>query len=102
MRRRALLAASQTGGGKPTNVLRLKVVSEGIDIGIEFNFDFPPTSQLEVSLLTDGYLGWANIPFPAYIQSGVKHSVDVQASKIQILSYTPTEDDTYIYEVIVE
>lgn len=96
------MTASQTGGGKSTNVLRLKPVSGEREMDVEFNFDFPPTSHLEVILLTDGLEGMVKVPFPAYIQSGVKYSVDIAASKIQILSYTPTEDDTYIYEIIVE
>lgn len=104
MRRRALMAASQpSGGGKPVNTLTLRPYSEWGELCVIFSFTFPPSSDLFVEVQTAGLLGIHTIYFLKGKQDGVKISVDIAESpQMQLLSFTPTEDDDYIYEIVIE
>jgi hypothetical protein len=95
----------EESGGKPTNCLTLKPSLNKGDINVDFSFDFPPTSDLTVNLSISNGLGkpTAQINFWKDVQSGLKNSIGMGTStEIQILSYEPAEDDTYIYEIIIE
>jgi hypothetical protein len=95
----------EESGGKPTNCLTLKPSLNKGDINVDFSFDFPPTSDLTVNLSIPNGLGktTAQINFWKDVQSGLKNSIGMGTStEIQILSYEPAEDDTYIYEIIIE
>jgi hypothetical protein len=95
----------EESGGKPTNCLTLKPSLNKGDINVDFSFDFPPTSDLTVNLSISNSLGntTAQINFWKDVQSGLKNSIGMGTStEIQILSYEPAEDDTYIYEIIIE
>jgi hypothetical protein len=95
----------EESGGKPTNCLTLKPSLNKGDINVDFSFDFPPTSDLTVNLSIPNGLGktTAQINFWKDVQSGSKNSIGMGTStEIQILSYEPAEDDTYIYEIIIE
>jgi hypothetical protein len=95
----------EESGGKPTNCLTLKPSLNKGDINVDFSFDFPPTSDLTVNLSISNGPGntTAQINFWKDVQSGSKNSIGMGTStEIQILSYEPAEDDTYIYEIIIE
>lgn len=95
MRRRALLAASQTGGGgKTINYIRMSYSESGPDeYKAFFKADFIPASSIRFEMdgmATDMYTTTtAAIP----MVSGVP--------TLERLTYSPKEDDTYIYEVIM-
>lgn len=85
MRRRALLAASQTGGGKIVNKVQLV---EGVFEWL-LMFDYPVNSHLHVNF-ADGSVD--------VIKGGQQYSTGRPIfDKPTIVGIDPLEDDKYIY-----
>ena len=105
MRRRALLAASQTGGGKTVNRIVLHpIVGEKGSLTVNYNAAFPVASVISIRISTTGVEGVGQINIPKNGQSGRKTTLDVMVNspEIQVLTFVPREDDTYRYEVVIE
>lgn len=106
MRRRALLAASQTGGGKIRNAILAKWSDKPAFAGLyalEFTADYPLSSII--------YIGLSN-GNRVFIESGKTYtSTYGQKYAITVLGMSfikeppyelQIEDDTYIYELVTE
>ena len=109
-RRRSLLAASMHSGGKIVNTIVLRPFAyEGGKLnylGIDYKISYPITSDIKVTFYTNGSFQQTDILFSYEHsgQNGTLRDVDVnpESAEIQIISIDPQEDDTYIYEVVVE
>lgn len=96
MRRRALLAASQTGGGSKTiNYIRMTYYEVGSDeYTVILRADFRPASTIRFEM--DGRISeMVGITYPTTI------NMVAGVPTLERLTYSPKEDDTYIYEVIM-
>lgn len=92
-RHRALLAASQMGGGKIVNHGVL-VVKNGVKLfTATLTFDFPCASLITVIFSTTHGAKYKGIS-----QGDTSTKWD-DMGQVQSFSYSPTEDDTYIYEI---
>ena len=109
-RRRSLLAASMPSGGKIVNTIVLRPFAyEGGKLnylGIDYEINYPITSDIKVTFNTNGSFQQTYILFSSEYsgQNGTFRDVDVnpESAKIQVISIDPQEDNTYIYEVVVE
>jgi hypothetical protein len=105
-RRRALLAASQTGGGggKIVNKITFKDFSTmGPEVYAKRYCDFPPTSIVDIQFYSvDGsYISSSRVS-PSSHADGAKIILGLTFQAPFTADWTPKEDDTYIYEVVLE
>lgn len=65
---------------------------------------FPVSSDIMISMVTNGMEGSALLMLRNGTQSKNHYSVDLgtSSSEITVTSIEPQEDDNYIYEVVVE
>ena len=71
---------------------------------IEYNTLFPVTSEIEINISTNGLVGQAYVMLFEGDSEGISNDADLAPSttEITVNSITPSEDDNYIYEVIIE
>lgn len=109
-RRRALMAASMQSGGKIVNTIVLRpFVYKGGKwnyLGIDYEISYPITSEVKVTFNTNGLFQQNHIIFypEENIQNGTIRDLDMnpESAEIQVISIDPQEDDTYIYDVVIE
>lgn len=98
MRRRALLAASQTGGGggKIVNTITIKVTWDDIlEMGnLYITASYPVASDI---LISDGF----NYNYLLVGETSRNSSLIYPPNNNQ-WSISPSNDDTYIYQIIIE
>ena len=106
MRRRALLAASSMmGGGKQVNTITLKPYVKSRMLWADYYAQYPVKSNITIQVATNGITGKGDIPIYENIQEGTTNTeIDImpESNEITVTSINPQEDDTYIYEVVVE
>lgn len=73
-------------------------------LSIDYNALFPISSEMIISITTNGVDENCSIWLFPGDQIGTKTEVDLgpSTSEIIVTSIDPQEDDTYIYEVVVE
>lgn len=108
-RRRGLLSQSKAGSGKVVNVITLKpyiFTGSGTFDYLQINYSalFPVSSNITINIETNGMFGTALLHMGIGVQSGKTSETDLNpsSSEITVISIDPQEDDTYIYEVVVE
>lgn len=91
------MAASESGGGSKTiNYIRMSYAESGPDeYHVYFEADFIPASEImfEMGGKTTNMGGGVTTEAAITMVSGVP--------TLERLTYSPKEDDTYIYEVII-
>lgn len=99
----------EESGGKIVNtiVLRPYVCKGGKFnyLSIDYEISYPITSDIEVTFYTNGLNQKSTIYFFDYSgQNGTFTDVDMnpESAEIQVISIDPQEDDTYIYDVVIE
>lgn len=107
-RRRGLLSQSKAGSEKLVNVITLKpyIFAGGRFDYLQINYSalFPVSSNIIINIETNGMSGTALLHIGIGVQSGMTSQTDTNpsSSEITVISVDPQEDDTYIYEVVVE
>lgn len=86
------------------NIITLKPYIDSYGLQIEYNTLFPVTSDIRIYISTNGLIGEGMVAVFEGNSSGLSHDVDVGPStpEITVSSITPSEDDNYIYEVVIE
>lgn len=99
-----LLALTLSSGGKLVNIITLKPYIERASLQIEYNTLFPVTSGIKIAISTNGIDGLPHLRLYEGASGGVWNDVDLGPStpEITVRSITPSEDDNYIYEVVIE
>ena len=71
---------------------------------IEYNTLFPVTSVIKINVSTNGIQGQEYIRIFEGESWGIRTEVDMGPStpEITVNSITPSEDDNYIYEIVIE
>lgn len=95
-RRRALLAASQTGGGKIVNHGVLTIEQGNKSFVATIVFDFPCASTISIHIISS-----IRAINEGISEGNISRSF-MGLGKFQSFTYSPTEDDTYIYEITIE
>ena len=101
-RRRALLSAIQTSGGKIVNHGVLKLESFG---NYKSYWEYPVESRITTVVVSDSPSGTRTEALITAIGNDVSWNSYLPGpgeSLSHIESVTPAEDDTYIYEVTIE
>ena len=94
-------------GGKVVNTIVLNPYIEGDkfkSLNIHYSTSYPVASNISIHLVTTGMASATNINISQNSQNGylIEVDMDPETAEIQVISIAPQEDDTYIYEVVVE
>lgn len=105
--RRSLLASLSNdsgSGNKLLNIITLKPYIAYACLQIEYNTLFPVTSDIWIDISTNGIVGQNTMAIFEGNSGGLFFDVDLGPStpEITVNSITPSEDDNYIYEVVIE
>lgn len=99
-RRRALLATSQTRGDKIVNKITFKNLRGKMDLTADIYCDYIPTSTVYITFV--GVSGSQNITFVSPTKYEGSAIIGAKMESPFTADWTPREDDTYIYEVVIE
>lgn len=103
MRRRALLAASAAGGGKPINIIQLSPYIDRGALTVDHKLSDIPTSTIQIRIETTGFIGYGDLLIRSGIQTGSNTDIDMGCSTpdIKVTDYNPMEDVNFVYKVEV-
>ena len=96
-----LLAASQTGGGsKIVNKITFKNIRGKMELTADIYCDYIPTSTIYID-----FTGVSGVSYKTFV-SPTKYEGDaiigLKMYSPFTADWTPREDDTYMYEVVIE
>lgn len=104
-RRRNLISQVKESGGKQVNVITLKPYIVKIGLFVDYHARFPVKSLVVITVSTNGMMGRGEIGIREMGQegtTGIEIDMMPESNEITVISIDPQEDDTYIYEVVVE
>lgn len=93
------------GGGKQVNTITLKPYVKSMMLLGDYYAQYPVKSNITIEVATNGAIGKGDILIYENIQEGTTNTeIDImpESNEITVTSINPQEDDTYIYEVVVE
>lgn len=104
-RRRNLIGQVKENSGKLVNVITLKPYIKKIGLFVDYHARYPVKSLVVITVSTNGAMGQGQIGIEEMNQEGSTGTeIDImpESNEITVISIDPQEDDTYIYEVVVE
>ena len=101
-RRRGLLTASMPsgGGGKIVNKITFKNLRGEMELTADIYCDYIPTSLVNIV-----FVGVSGIQYSTFVSPTKYENSTIIGLKMDspfTVNWTPREDDTYMYEVVIE